>query len=195
MTWTASPDAPGEVLARRARRRSDRCAEGYRKALQSRADREAAAAKHQADREAARERARTNPTPWNQTTENLAKVADSLAPVHAVANNMSRSFLQFSKAAATWSAEAATDLEERATEQAADAEARAALVPAFSSDLDDALADLDAATWPLTGLDLPPPGRLIRCQPVTAHAPPTACARGSSRRWDKGTPLETVGGN
>jgi hypothetical protein len=200
MTYCASPDAPGEVLARRARRRADGCAEGYRAILDRRTQATAERAERRrldAANQAARERARSvAASPLDRLTASLTlppgitAMADQM---RTVSDNLEGTFLGFSRAAATCTAEHADDCDNRAARQAAAAEALAALVPADLA-LADELADLDAATWPLTGLDLPPPGRLIRCQPMAAHAPPTALAPGRSRRWDKGTPLETVGG-
>ncbi len=181
MTSTASPDAPAEVVRRRAHRR--RCqaawlvAHGNITAEQSRGA-------------AARLRRRledTDPDRQPRLCAWLVILAESEAARSADAAATAARFTPHAEHAAEVDYRA-----EAAAQVAADrAEALTALVLAAE------VLDLDAAEphRPRLVLDLPPPGRLVRCSPMTAHAPPTATARGRSRWLGPDHLLTTAGGN
>ena len=180
MTSTASPDAPAEVVRRRAHRR--RCqaawpvAHGNITADKARTS----AARLRRQLEAA------DPDRQPRLCAQLAALAESEAARSADAAATAARFTPHAEhlAEVDYRAEAAAQV-------AADhAEALAALVLAVE------VLDLEAAEprRPRLVLDLPPPGRLARCSPMTAHAPPAATARGRSRWLGPDHLSRTAGG-
>ena len=189
MRSCASPDAPKEVLCRHARGRATRCAAQVAESDEHRA---ALAAQAAAEVEARAERraARTSTDPLTRLVgqfalpDNVVAVFDAVA---ATAEQFIAPIHTMQKAIATVTAHQAEVADQRA-DRAAQV---AAALDAFTVDAPvlDLVPEV-APPAPRTTHDLPPPGQAVRSQPLAAHAPPTSAARGCSRRWDKGTPLD-----
>ena len=189
MRFCASPDAPAEVLCRHARGRADKCAAQVAESDEHRRQRaEKAAAEVEARAE--RRAARTSPDPLTRLVgqfalpDNVTAVFDAVA---ATAEQFIAPIHTMQKAIATVTAHQAEVADQRA-DRAAQV---AAALDAFTVDAPvlDLVPEV-APPAPRTTHDLPPPGQAVRSQPLAAHAPPTSAARGCSRRWDKGTPLD-----
>jgi hypothetical protein len=181
MTSTASPDAPAEVVRRRAHRR--RCE----------------AASWVAHGNITAEQARTVAARLRRRLEDADPDRQPRLCVHLAALAESEA-ARAADAAAT--AVRFTPLAEHAAEVDYRAEAAAQVAAAHAEALTALVLDLEALDIPAAEphrprlvLDLPPPGRLVRCSPMAAHAPPAATARGRSRWLGLDHLLKTVGGN
>ena len=189
MRFCASPDAPAEVLCRHARGRADKCAAQVAESdeqRRQRAEKAAAEVEARADRRAAR----TSTDPLTRLVgqfalpDNVTAVFDAVA---ATADQFIAPIHTMQKAIAISTKHHAQDLEARAARAAQDT----AALDALAVDAPVLALVLEVAPpAPRTTHDLPPPGQAVRSQPLAAHAPPTSAARGCSRRWDKGTPLD-----
>ena len=181
MTSTASPDAPAEVVRRRAHRR--RCQAAWLVAHGNITAEKARTAAAELDSllEAA------DPDRQPRLCAQLGAMAEDCDAVSMGAAAAAARFTPHAEhlAELDYRAEAAAQV------AAAHAEALTALVLAAE------VLDLDAAEphRPRLVLDLPTPGRLVRCSPRTAHAPPAATARGRSRWLGLGHLSRTAGGN
>lgn len=188
MSRCASPDAPTEVHRRHRRGRADKCAAQVAESDERQRQRaEKAAAEVEA--RAARRAARTSTDPLTRLVGQFALPDTATAlfdTVTATADQFVAPIHAAQKAIATVTAHQAQVADQRADRAAQVAAALDAFtVEALVLDMVPEVAP----PAPRTAHDLPPPGQAVRSQPLAAHAPPTAAARGCSRRWDKGTPL------
>jgi len=182
MTSTASPDAPAEVVRRRAHRR--RCQAAWRVAREN-------IAAAQADARAAQHRRRLDATDADRQPRLCSWSADLEAAEHARAAQALATAAEL-----TPLADAAEVLDHRAEaaagRRAAQADALEALLAALDTPEPPAQADTPARRLVL---DLSPPGRLVRCSPLTAHAPPVGRLEAVAVGWAPGHLLTTAGGN
>ena len=174
MTYCASPDAPVEVLSRHAHRR--RCE----------------AAWWVAHGNITAEQARTVAV----RCSSLLEAADAdrqprlCAHLAALAESEAARTADAAAAAARFTplAEHAAEVDYRAEHRAARAARSTAALDALTpAPLVLDLTPEETPPAPSTSHNLPPPGQAVRCSPLAAHAPPTATARGRSRRLGTGT--------